>query len=365
MEIERAKTLALMQTRELSEARIRNSEANRAQALAGDIICDSLPRRIVFELTSACNLSCVTCGRNAANFKATYFNPDWLSFFESSVDRIEEVTLMGWGEPTVHPEFVNFLDFARSNGLRKYFCTNGMRLKNLHGDIFKHEVDIIAVSLDGPDQDSNSRIRRGSDFTRITESIKEIVKTRGQRGLQYPYINFVFTAMRSNIRKLPSMVTLAAQLGIEEVKCVFFTAFTEKLKKESLFSSQNLVRETFEQTAELAERYGIILKLPHLPGEDPAGEQAHKTCYTAWRDVFIGSDGYFRPCMSTAQKLFSIDRYPSLEESWNGPEYQAFRATVNTAAMNSSCLHCYHSSFANWNKEDSFMQTGNVFAPTW
>ena len=36
-----------------------------------------------------------------------------------------------WGEPTVHPDFVKFLQWAYETGMRKYFCTNGMRLEQL------------------------------------------------------------------------------------------------------------------------------------------------------------------------------------------------------------------------------------------
>lgn len=58
---------------------------------------ESYPRRLVFELTNACNLNCVMCGRNAADFKMTSFDMDVFRSFEPMMDTIEEVTLMGWG----------------------------------------------------------------------------------------------------------------------------------------------------------------------------------------------------------------------------------------------------------------------------
>lgn len=60
-------------------------------------------------MTNACNLNCVMCGRNAANFKGTMFHMDWFNYFEPMFDTVEEVTLMGWGEPTVHPNFEEML----------------------------------------------------------------------------------------------------------------------------------------------------------------------------------------------------------------------------------------------------------------
>jgi len=73
-------------------------------------------------MTNACNIHCVMCGRNAADFKPTIFDIDWLKYFEPITDKIEEVTLLGWGEPTLHPHFSDFLKWADEKGLRKFFC---------------------------------------------------------------------------------------------------------------------------------------------------------------------------------------------------------------------------------------------------
>ena len=157
MEILRAKTLDLRQTGELTPRRKENSRLNQEEALAQAIVLHAAPRRLVFEMTNRCNLNCVMCGRNAADFQPTQFRTEWLDYFEPVADLVEEVTLMGWGEPTVHPDFVHFLSWAKEKGLRKYFCTNGMRLEQLTSAIFEYHVDIVAVSLDGADSATNER----------------------------------------------------------------------------------------------------------------------------------------------------------------------------------------------------------------
>lgn len=192
MEILRAKTLELRQTGELTPKRTENSGRNREEALAQKAVLASAPRRLVLELTNQCNLSCVMCGRNAADFKPTRFDLAWLSYFAPVKDLIEEVTLMGWGEPTVHPEFIKFLQWAYECGMRKYFCTNGMLLDVLTPALFENRVDIFAVSLDGADAKTNARIRCGSDFDRIIHALEAVNRRRAAEGLEYPYNNFVF-----------------------------------------------------------------------------------------------------------------------------------------------------------------------------
>lgn len=361
----RAKTKTLFQGNPLSERQQKNSELNIQEIDAGVTILKSYPRRLVFELTNACNLNCVMCGRNAADFKLTAFDMDVFRSFEPLMDIVEEVTLMGWGEPTVHPHFKEMLEIIHKHGTRAYFCTNGMNLAKLKDSLFDYGVEVFGVSLDGARQETNARIRRGSDLEFIAKNLKEIEEEKKRRGLKYPWINFVFCAMQSNIEELPDLVRLAAEIGIEEVKVVYLTVFDDSLLHETLWGSEEKVKAIFEEAARLGEELGIVLKLPHLVGEDVAGEHMHKDCFVAWRDFFLGSDGYVRPCMSTPVKFFKYDQNKDFMDIWNAPEYQQYRKNVNTEQMDSPCTRCYQSSHCNWNKKSSFIQIGEEFAPNW
>lgn len=362
----RAKTKNLFSGKELTAQQQNNSNKNIEELENGKTILESYPRRLVFELTNACNLNCIMCGRNAADFRPTVFDMDVFRSFEPLMDMVEEVTLMGWGEPTIHPNFIEMLEIINKHSARKYFCSNGMNLKKIKNAIFDYNVDVFAISLDGATDETNSRIRRGSKIDQITEDLKDIVRIKKERGLKYPWINFVFCAMRSNIRELPDLVRLAAEIGIEEVKVVYLTVFGEDLMNESLWGHEDLVREVFEEAIRVGDELGILLKLPHYIGEDEAGNKLHKDCFVAWRDFFLGSDGYVRPCMSTPIHFFEYDRNKDFMEMWNAPEYQKYRAYVNDSdKMDSPCRRCYQSSHCNWNRKESFIQVGEHFSPDW
>lgn len=366
MDVLRAQTIDLKSgDRPLTEARQKNAALNQKEALAGALCPESFPRRLVFEMTNACNLRCRTCARNSAHFKPTSFKAAWRDFFEPALPYVEEVTLMGWGEPTVHPDFVGFLAWAEKHGLRKYFCTNGLKLNDLFGAIFDNHVDIIAVSLDGATPETNDNLRLGGDFRRIINSLKKITNEKRSRGLAWPWLNFVFTAMSSNLDEFPQLVEVAAETGLEEVKLVYFTAFDQSMAGESLYGQRNRVADVFAKAREAAEKNSVALKLPHLEGEDPAEDKAHKDCFCAWRDFFLGSDGYLRPCMSTSRKFVHIEELKDFGQAWHSPFLQDQRRLVNSAATAPGCENCYQSSFANWNRRESFIQTGQAFAPEW
>ncbi len=362
----RAKTKTLFSGKPLTEKQQENSNLNISEIDSKAEILKSYPRRLVLELTNACNLNCVMCGRNAADFKLTSFNMDIFRSLEPLMDTIEEVTLMGWGEPTIHPHFKEMLEIINRHGARKYFCSNGMNLKKIKDAIFDYKVDVFAVSLDGATDETNSRIRRGSKIEQITADLKDIVAEKKRRGLTYPYINFVFCAMKSNIDELPDMVRLAAEIGLDEVKAVYLTVFNEEMLNETLWGSEEKVRAVFNETERLGDELGISVKLPHIVGEDVAGDHHHKECFVAWRDFFLGSDGYVRPCMSTPIKFFKYDKNADFMSMWNSEEYQKYRRFVNDEQnMDKPCLKCYQSSHCNWNRYESFVQIGENFSPDW
>jgi radical SAM protein with 4Fe4S-binding SPASM domain len=362
----RAKRKGLFSGKPLTKEQQRNTDLNLKEIDSGETILQSYPRRLVFELTNACNLNCVMCGRNAADFKPTMFDMDVFRSFEPLMDTIEEVTLMGWGEPTIHPNFNEMLEIIDRHSARKYFCTNGMNLKKVRESLFRYHVDVFAVSLDGATYETNAAIRRGSDLRVIKEDLTSIVEEKKRRNLKYPWINFVFCAMESNIRELPDLVRLAAEIGIEEVKVVYLTVFNEDLLHETLWGKEALVREIFDEAARVGEELGIVLKLPHICGEDIAGEAYHKECFVPWRDFFLGSDGYVRPCMSTPVQFFKYDSSKPFMEMWNAAEYQKYRAVVNDQVrMDNPCKRCYQSSHCNWNLKESFIQIGEKFSPDW
>jgi len=361
----RAKNKALFSGKPLTETQQNNSDLNMREIEAGKQILASLPRRIVLELTNNCNLNCIMCGRNAAQFAAAQFNIDWFYALEPLFDTVEEVTLMGWGEPTIHPNFVEMLHVINRHAARKYFCTNGMRLDTLTDAIFENAVDVFAVSVDGALPETNNRIRRGSDLHKINESLKNIVRIKRAGNLIYPYINYVFCAMKSNLRELPAMVEMTAEVGLEELKVVYLTAFSGPLAREALLDCQGEVAQAFDLAALRAQELGVLLKLPYVQGRDPAGDAPHRACFSSYRDFFLGSDGFVRPCMSTPDKFFKFSPDTDFMGLWNSEPYINHRKTVNSREMCGNCRKCYQSTHCNWNRRGSYVQTDAQFAPEW
>lgn len=351
----------------LTEIQQKNSKLNQLELHEGKTVLKSYPRRIVFELTNRCNFRCIMCGREASEFKTYDLPMSIIRRFESCFPHVEEVTLHGWGEGTLNPRFIEILKLLNSYPfLRKYFVTNASTLPKIRQAILDHHVDVVAVSLDGATAATNDFIRKGGSFERETTELRKLIKEKKNQNLNYPHINLVFTAMRRNIHELPDMITLARDLEIPEVKVVYLTVFKKELFHESLLDRQKETREAFDKASSLAKRFNIKLILPEIQGESKAGILRHKACPFPWRDIYIGSDGFVRPCQSSPQKLAHVSEYQTLEELWNLMQMQQVRRSVNDEIlMPNQCYYCYHSTCANWNLRHSFFQLEQGFAPEW
>lgn len=351
----------------LSDLQAANTRLNEMELAEIRTVLATYPRRIVLELTNRCNFRCIMCGREAADFETCDLPFSLIKRLEAALPYVEEVTLHGWGEGTLHPRFSEILRFLNEYpNLRKYFVTNGSTLPKIMDDLFEHKVDLVALSLDGATPLSNNAIRRGGDFEREIASLNDLLAEKDRRKVAYPYINFVFTAMARNIDEVADMVDLAHRFGVPEVKVVYLTVFDENLLSESLYNQQERVRKAFERARKRATFHNIKLKLPEIQGEGEAGRLRHKPCPLPWRDLFVGSDGFIRPCQSSSLKMGHLSAFSDFKDFWNGEPMQQVREHLNDEAlMSPPCRYCYHSSCANWNMPHSFIQLEGSFAPSW
>lgn len=361
--ITRPHTKTLFSGNNLNEIQSANSISN-IQEMEGKLsVLHSFPRRIVLELTNSCNINCIMCGRNYATFTPVYLDTKILFWLKPLLNIVEEVTLMGWGEPTVHPQFTSFLKYLDEFPVRKYICTNGMNLsKHIH-DIFNCHVDILAISINGATAETNNRIRIGSDLEKIKSTLKSI---QTKKDKNFPYLCLVYCLMRSNIHELDKLIDLAIEIGVNKIKIVHFTAFSNDLIEESLLGYETEIKSIFTLIARKAIDNNIKLELPYIKGEDPAGDYSHRECFTGWRDFYVGADGFVRPCMSTSEKICKINLSDKFEDVWNSPQFIRHRNIVNKEnEMSISCVNCYQSTFCNWNKESSYIHIETEYSPNW
>jgi MoaA/NifB/PqqE/SkfB family radical SAM enzyme len=181
---------------------------------------DSKPRTLVLELTTACNYSCIHCFRFAArDFKVTFMDEElYHKIVKEAMDiGVRRIVYTGWGEPTVHPRFMEFLEDAKKLGFEVVVNTNGSRLEELAVSFVKLGVDEVYVSIDAFDIKLYSSIRRFGDLSTVTRGLLTLRKVKTGISSLKPTVKAILTVTKVNIGEVSRVLNYAIDTGISEI----------------------------------------------------------------------------------------------------------------------------------------------------
>jgi SynChlorMet cassette radical SAM/SPASM protein ScmF len=174
--------------------------------------------QIYFYLTEGCNLRCRHCWI-APKYQSegnSYPALD-LDLFKSIIEQAKSLGLTGvkltGGEPLLHPEIKEILEYIRSEDLRLTVETNGVLCTSeLASKMAECKNTFVSVSLDGADAGTHEWVRGVTGcFEEAIEGIRSLVEV-GFR----PQI--IMSLMRHNKDQMELVVRLAERLGAGSVK---------------------------------------------------------------------------------------------------------------------------------------------------
>lgn len=176
------------------------------------------PICLTWELTYACNLSCVHCLSSSGRR-----DPRELSTAQCKavIDELEQMQVfyvnIGGGEPTVRPDFWELVDYATEHHVGVKFSTNGIKItpevaQRLAGSDY---VD-VQISLDGATAEINDAVRGPGSYATAMRAMQNLADA-GFRGFK---ISVVMTS--HNVGQLDAFKAIAdrfeAQLRITRLR---------------------------------------------------------------------------------------------------------------------------------------------------
>jgi mycofactocin radical SAM maturase len=163
------------------------------------------PICLTWELTYACNLSCVHCLSSSGRR-----DPRELTTEEAKavIDEFERMQVfyvnIGGGEPTVRPDFWELLDYATDHHVGVKFSTNGVKItpENAKRLAANDYVD-VQISLDGATAEVNDPIRGPKSYDTAMRALQNL----SDAGMKNFKISVVCT--RQNIPQLDEFKAIA------------------------------------------------------------------------------------------------------------------------------------------------------------
>ena len=124
---------------------------------------------------------------------------------------VEAIEFTGGGEPTVHPDCFEIIEYAQNLGLDTGLVTNGVRLKD-HPSV--HRLKWLRVSLDAGTPETYEKIRESKAWPKVMKNLKMIGGFTGEK----PYIGIGFVIMRDNYKELAMACQIVKDAGIPYIR---------------------------------------------------------------------------------------------------------------------------------------------------
>lgn len=169
------------------------------------------PICLTWELTYACNLSCVHCLSSSGRR-----DPRELSTEECKavIDELERMQVfyvnIGGGEPTVRSDFWELLDYATEHHVGVKFSTNGVKITpEIARRLAANDYVDVQISLDGATAEVNDHIRGPRSY----ETALRAMQNLSDAGVRNFKISVVCT--RQNIPQLDEFKAIAYRYGAQ------------------------------------------------------------------------------------------------------------------------------------------------------
>src|ERR1700722_16449791 len=169
------------------------------------------PICLTWELTYACNLSCVHCLSSSGRR-----DPRELTTQECQrvIDELERMQVfyvnIGGGGPTVRPDFWELVDYAPAHHVGVKFSTNGVKIPPaIAARLARSDYVDVQISLDGATADVNDAVRGPGSYQTALRAMRHLADA-GFAGFK---ISVVMT--RHNVGQLDAFKTIADSFGAQ------------------------------------------------------------------------------------------------------------------------------------------------------
>ena len=262
----------------------------------------SFPQAVHIEITNRCNLKCVMCPhpemkRPQGNMSEELFRRI-VSELAGHRLMLENVAVMGLGEPLLHPDFEKFVAIAAEAGIPNlYVSTNGTPLveRRARQIVSDGALDRLIVSLDGASKETFERIRVGAYFDQVMSNTRRLLEIKKEMGRRKPVVTLQILAMPQTAREIDA-----------------FCEFWEPLLGDG---DEILIKEV--------DTFGGLVNDMRL---DPS-EPARYPCRLLWKDLSISWDGSVTVCCKDVFYKLAVGRAGEtpLEQIWKTFKWRAFR----------------------------------------
>jgi|HubBroStandDraft_6_1064221.scaffolds.fasta_scaffold82590_2 MoaA/NifB/PqqE/SkfB family radical SAM enzyme len=187
------------------------------------------PLEVFVEVSNLCNMKCAMCGTFSAASPAKHQNMamDERGFYDSETFNAATASVLrhalvvhafGYGEPTLHPQFREFIEYLSSFGVLVDFFTNAMKLDTGLADfLVTSGIGVVCVSMSGATADDYESLYTGGKYETVMRGIRNLAEAKQRHGSRYPVIQINSIGYDHHIAKIEAFVEQMASVGANHI----------------------------------------------------------------------------------------------------------------------------------------------------
>lgn len=274
-------------------------------------IVSDFPNYVLIEPVSACNLRCTMCFQIDETFSGdkNFMGKMDLNLFKKVIDECFEggtkaITLASRGEPTLHPNLGEMLEYCSGKFFELKLNTNATRLsEKLIHQILKSSVTDLVYSIDSYEKNEYESIRVRGIFEEV---LNNIIKFKEIKEKHYPESKCAtrISGVKVNPNQDPQK----------------FKEFWEKYVEHVVMIEMEQRWDTYHNPTEIA-------------GTHP--------CDYLWERMYVWYDGICNPCDVDYKSELAVGSVMtnSIREIWNSEQYTKIRE-LHKKGKRQMCYPC-------------------------
>lgn len=313
------------------------------------------PKELHVEMTNFCTSNCIYCWWYSP-LKNTPMGKAWkdlkmdANVFKQLIDDAssigtERVVFSGHGEPFLHPDIIEMIEYVKKKNMVAIILTSGLK-RNFCLDeatqdkIMDMGLDWLFINLSAASKETYKIIRAGVKEDTFNSMINMIKRFKEVSKDSRPHIKLIFVIIRTNVLEVFNYMKLGADLGLESVEYKIME--TSPGTEDLLISEKELpiAISQLKEAKSLAEKLGIwtncdeILEIfQNVNGKNgkidydsyQGGDSSVPRCYDAWLSSRVTTEGYVTFCCDIEDRFFGNIHNIRFKDLWLSKDFRKER----------------------------------------
>ena len=255
------------------------------------------------EVSSVCACRCTYCPHTTKKdvWQSRLMSAETFAALWPLMRQCGRVHLQGWGEPFLHPRFMDFVGVARRAGCAVSTTTCGQHMdESLAAAIVDSGMDVVAFSLAGTDEASNAS-RQGIPFSRVCEAIRCLREVRRKKQGVHLEVHLAYLLLPSQLEAVKRLPELMEEL---DVHCAVVSTM-------DYIASPELAAEAYspEEADKVAAAAAVLAPVAArvrqsgrelwyaLPDPEAVGRVRNGCRENVDRTIYVDTQGNLSPCV--------------------------------------------------------------------